>query len=80
LLQRDSQEARISPAIMLHIAGFLAGDMALGSLAALNIVNRETRTITLPVLYETLVLDKGIAGNELQDWTALNSGKKAHVK
>jgi hypothetical protein len=65
---------------MLHVAGFLAGDMALGSLAALNIANREIRTVTLPVLYETLVLDKDTAGNELQDWTALNSGKQALVK
>lgn len=38
----------MSPAIMLHIAGILAGDMALGSLAALSIINRATRTVTLP--------------------------------
>jgi hypothetical protein len=70
----------MSPAIVLHISGFLAGDMALGSLAALNSVNRETHTVTLPVLYETVILDKVVLSNDLRRWTALNWDKREYVK
>jgi hypothetical protein len=68
---------------MLHIASILAGDMALGSLASLNVVDRETRTVTLPVLYEMVILDKDIAGTDtipLRNWMALNGGNSGYVK
>jgi hypothetical protein len=77
------RNARISPALMLNIAGFLAGDMALGSLASLNIASRAIRTVTMPVLYETVILDNNIATREgapLRNWMALNSGKQKYVK
>lgn len=36
---------------------FLAGDNAVGTLASLNLANRAIREETLPVLYETVLLD-----------------------
>jgi hypothetical protein len=68
---------------MLQIAGFLAGESAIGSLAALNVANRETRTLTLPVLYETVVLDQDVTGSHLarlQNFAVLNSDKRAYTK
>lgn len=40
------------------IAGFLAGDNAFRSLANFGAVSRDLRQATLPILYETLVLDE----------------------
>jgi hypothetical protein len=68
---------------MLHISEFLAGDNALGSLASLNAVNREIQTLTNPVLYETVILDQDNTGGQLtrlQQWTALNDGKRGYIK
>jgi hypothetical protein len=44
--------------IITVIAEHLAGLSSFGSLASLNIANHETRDVTLPVLYETLLLDR----------------------
>ena len=82
-LQRVSQIKRLSPALFLLIARFLAVDTALGSLAALNLADREVRAITLPVLYETVIIDQDIKDSHLtrlQKWTVLNSGKRRHTK
>lgn len=46
------------------VAGFLAGDNAFRSLANLTAVSREVRQTTMPILYETLVLDD----DEDEDW------------
>jgi hypothetical protein len=46
-----------TPEIHCIIAGFLAGDNALRSLADYNAVNRQLHQATLPVLYETVVWD-----------------------
>jgi hypothetical protein len=68
---------------MLRICELLAGDLALGSLAALNIINRETRTLSLPILYETVVLDRDnddVQLTRLERWTALNGEKRSYTK
>jgi hypothetical protein len=68
---------------MLLISEFLAGENALGSLAALNAVNREVQNLTNPVLYETVILDQDNTGSQLtrlQHWTALNDSKRGYTR
>jgi hypothetical protein len=68
---------------MLRICELLAGNLALGSLAAVNMVNRETRTLSLPLLYETVVLDQDtddVHLTRLQKWTAQIGEKRAYIK
>lgn len=82
-LQRNCQIKRLSPALIPQIARFLAVETALGTLAALNLADRAVRAITLPVLYETVILDQDIKDSHLtrlQKWTVLNSGKRRRTK
>lgn len=58
------QLPRLTSEIHAIIAGFLAGDNAFRSLANLGAISRDLRQATLPILYETLVLDDD--GDE--DW------------
>jgi hypothetical protein len=39
------------------IAEFLAGSFAFGTLASLNVISKSIRDETLPVLYETFLMD-----------------------
>lgn len=44
--------------LLITVSEFLAGSHAFGTLAALNRTNHKLRSGTIPVLYETLFLDK----------------------
>jgi hypothetical protein len=52
------------------IAEFLAGDLALGSLAQLNLTTRAIHQETLPVLFETVTFDKKwwLKKREIKGW------------
>jgi hypothetical protein len=61
--QQTQQTPRLSlpnlkPSIHVTIAGFLAGANAYGSLATYSSISRAVRDATLPVLYETVILDR----------------------
>lgn len=51
------------------IAEFLAGSGAFGTLANLNVADRVMRMETLPVLYETVLLDNVEKLEYYKDWT-----------
>lgn len=60
---------------MICICKFLAGDMSLGSLASLSAVNRFCRDLTLPILYEKVILDQKIKDKDmsrLERWMTVN--------
>lgn len=50
--------ARLTPEIHTLIAGFLAGANAYASLAAYNVVDRGVREVTMPVLWEVVMMDR----------------------
>jgi hypothetical protein len=47
----------VSASIINTIAEFLAGSNALGTLASLHLANHAIRDATLPILYETVLMD-----------------------
>jgi hypothetical protein len=68
---------------MLHIFRILAEDMSLGSLASLSVVNRSCRDLTLPLLYEKVILHQNIKDKDksrLERWMNLNSAKCDFIK
>jgi hypothetical protein len=44
--------------VLAVVAEFLAGECALGTLASLNVINHDIHEETLPVLFETVLLDR----------------------
>jgi hypothetical protein len=56
--------------LVVVIAEFLAGDLALGSLAQLNLATRAIHEETLPVLFETVAFEKKwwLKKREMKGW------------